>query len=104
MGLIDAPGERPAYRSRNFELYFETDDIEDLHQRLSAASVAFIHGIREHPWRQRAMRLYDPDHHIIEVGEPMDAVIRRLSASGLSKAQIHEATSMPLAVIESVTA
>jgi catechol 2,3-dioxygenase-like lactoylglutathione lyase family enzyme len=54
----------------NGELYFETDEIESVCQRLQAAGVEFIDTIQEQPWGQRAMRLYDPDGHIIEVGSP----------------------------------
>lgn len=28
----------------------------------------------EHDWRQRVVRIYDPDHHIMEIGEDMDYV------------------------------
>ena len=102
MGLIDTPEEHPIYKAHSFELYFETDDLETLQAELVAASVDFLHDIREHPWRQRAMRFHDPDQHIVEVGEPMDIVIRRLAAQGLLPEQIHSATSMPLALINSI--
>ena len=39
----------------------------------------------EHRWGQRAVRLYDPDRHIIEVGENLVKVARRFRDSGLSE-------------------
>lgn len=69
----------------NFELYFETDDLDAVLQRLSDAGVQFVHSVREQPWGQRVFRCYDPDVHIVEIGEPMQAVIRRFLAQGMSE-------------------
>lgn len=63
--------------ANNFELYFETDEIEGIFNRLKNEGIEFIHDIREQPWGQRVMRLYDPDYHIIEIGESMEAVVLR---------------------------
>jgi catechol 2,3-dioxygenase-like lactoylglutathione lyase family enzyme len=60
-------------RANNGELYFETDEIETIQQRLKQAGIEFIHEIQLQPWGQRVMRLYDPDGHIVEIGEPMEA-------------------------------
>lgn len=84
------------------ELFFEADDLEPIYQRLSEAGVAFIHPIIEQPWAQRVLRVYDPDGHIVEIGERMDAVILRLKGEGLPVQQISEKTGMPADYIESV--
>ena len=39
----------------------------------------------EHRWGQRAVRLYDPDGHIIEVGESRNTGAKRCRDSGLSE-------------------
>jgi catechol 2,3-dioxygenase-like lactoylglutathione lyase family enzyme len=85
---------------RNLELYFETEDLDAITERLRAAGVSLIHEIHEHPWGQRALRVYDPDGHIVEVGEPMPAVIRRMATQGLTRDQIRERTAMPDAMID----
>ena len=36
-----------------------------------------MHPVKEHSWGQRVVRFYDPDRHIIEVGENMKVVCRR---------------------------
>jgi len=57
---------------------------------------------REQPWGQRGVRVYDPDGHIVEVGEPMWVVVQRFLAQGMSAAAVAERTSMPLAVVEQI--
>jgi catechol 2,3-dioxygenase-like lactoylglutathione lyase family enzyme len=87
-------------KSLNLELTFETDEIETIYQVLPQAAVAFIHTIQEQPWGQRVMRLYDPDGHVIEIGETMDATVWRLYGQGLSTGRIREKTGMPMEFVE----
>ncbi len=84
------------------ELYFETDDLQAVFDRLSAAGVEFIHPVTEQPWGQRVMRFYDPDGHIIEIGETMEAVVFRYFQLGFSIAAVSEKTAMPPDFIQSV--
>ena len=90
-------------KAHNVELCFETDEIEAVYQRVHEADVEFIHGIREQPWGQRVMRLYDPDGHILEIGELMESVVRRFYQQGWSIDRIREKSGMPREFIESVT-
>ena len=84
------------------ELYFETDELERVYLRLSEAGVEFIHAICEQPWGQRVMRFYDPDGHIIEIGETMEAVVWRFYEQGHSADVIRIKSGMPLEFIEGV--
>jgi catechol 2,3-dioxygenase-like lactoylglutathione lyase family enzyme len=84
------------------ELYFETDELEPIFQRLNEADVEFIHPICEQPWGQRVTRFYDPDGHIIEIGETMEAVVWRFYEQGHSIDNISEKSSMPREFIEGV--
>ncbi|MDD4567439.1 MAG: VOC family protein [Methanoculleus chikugoensis] len=82
--------------SKNAELYFEEDDLDAFLERLKRMdSVRYVHGVIEQPWGQRAVRLYDPDMHIVEVGEPMESVVKRFLKSGLSVEETARRTSMP---------
>ena len=45
-------------------------------------------GVVEHGWGQRVIRFYDPDGHIIEVGEDMRSVIHRFLASGMTMQEV----------------
>jgi catechol 2,3-dioxygenase-like lactoylglutathione lyase family enzyme len=79
----------------NFELYFESHDLDGDFQRVAAHWEALIHPIEEAPWGQRAFRLHDPDGHVVEVGEPLTVLVRRLMDQGLTATQISERTSIP---------
>lgn len=78
-----------------FELYFEHDDLDTLEEKLKEAQVKWVHEMMEQPWRQKVMRFYDPDQHIIEVGESMEHLILRLSSEGLSEEEVTETTGLP---------
>ncbi len=90
------------FKTNNCELYFETDEIDILLKRLEDNGVEFIHKIHEQSWGQRVMRFYDPDGHIIEIGEPMKIVVQRFHQQGQSIETICERTSMPKKFVEQV--
>ena len=68
------------------ELYFEEDDFDGFIQKLDGP--VLVHPTKEHAWGQRAIRFYDPDGHIIEVGENINAVAQRFADSGMTTAEI----------------
>jgi catechol 2,3-dioxygenase-like lactoylglutathione lyase family enzyme len=73
------------YKTNNFELYFEVDDLDNFMLKLSEyKDITFVHNIKEYDWGQRVIRFYDLDDHIIEVGESMDSVIKLFLKNGLS--------------------
>lgn len=66
------------------ELYFEEEDMDTFCDHLKKFDICYVHPLFEHRWGQRVVRFYDPDKHIIEVGEKLDAVILRFMENGLS--------------------
>lgn len=79
------------------ELYFEEDHMDAFLSRLDKMEgVSYVHPPLEHPWGQRAVRIYDPDRHIIEIGETLLTVIRRFMAQGMDA----EAAAMRMDVPE----
>jgi uncharacterized glyoxalase superfamily protein PhnB len=83
-------------KSNNSELYFEEDDLDSFLQKLKdVSSIEYVHELKEQPWGQRVIRFYDPDMHIIEVGEPMESVVKRLLSKGLSIEETVKRTLMP---------
>ena len=66
------------------ELYFEEEDMDAFCEHLKRFDICYVHPLFEHCWGQRVVRFYDPDRHIIEVGEKLDAVILRFMEQGLS--------------------
>ncbi len=85
---------------RSLELYFETDDLDTAWEMLQQAQVPVVHAILEQPWGQRVVRVYDPDGYVVEVGEPMQVVVRRLLKSGMTLKEVAKHTSMPLEIVE----
>ena len=66
------------------ELYFEEEDLDAFLENLKQFDICYVHPLFEHRWGQRVVRFYDPDKHIIEVGEKLDTVILRFMEQGLS--------------------
>ena len=56
----------------NFLLYFETDELDAAFDAI-AGRVRLIHPIETQHWGQRVFRFYDPDGHVVEIGEPQRA-------------------------------
>ncbi|MBU1248836.1 MAG: glyoxalase/bleomycin resistance/dioxygenase family protein [Proteobacteria bacterium] len=79
----------------NFELYFECAEIDEAWAKTQEAGAEPIHGIIVQPWLQKGFRISDPDGHIVEVGEPLPALVKRLMAQGMSADEVHEKTSIP---------
>lgn len=96
------PNNRSRLGKENFELYFECDDMEGISKKLADSGVTFIHELKQQPWGQRVCRFYDPDNHIVEIGEAMPVVIARYLDEGLSSAEVAERTSMPVEEVERI--
>lgn len=91
--LID--GKPIQLGGNGYELYFEEVRVDEFAQKLKQHSVTFVHEVREQPWRQKVVRFYDPDGHIIEVGESMEYLSYRLHQEGMSVEAIAKATGLP---------
>ncbi len=78
-------GKETRFGGNDAELYFEEDDLDAFVAKLAVFDdINYVHPVKEHAWGQRVVRFYDPDRHIIEVGEGMTTVVRRFVDSGLS--------------------
>lgn len=53
----------------NLDLYLTTDDLVAMQKKLERAGVKFIHKIQKCEWGESVFRVYDPDGHIIEIGD-----------------------------------
>ncbi|GHU66198.1 glyoxalase [Clostridia bacterium] len=71
-----------SFRGNTSELAFEEENFDDFLRNLD--ELELVHPLVEHSWGQRVVRFYDPDGHIIEVGEKMKSVVERFQASGMS--------------------
>lgn len=81
--------------TNRFELYFETDDIETIFNDLEKAGVYFLHKIHEEAWGQRTFRFFDPDKHLIEIGEALEVFVENMNQKGLTETQISKKTGIP---------
>lgn len=88
--------ETISFGGNNAEMYFEENDFDCFAEKLSASGVEYVHPVKEHSWGQRVVRFYDPDRHIIEVGENMVAVCMRFLDSGMTPEQVAERMDVPL--------
>jgi catechol 2,3-dioxygenase-like lactoylglutathione lyase family enzyme len=79
-----------------FELYFETEDLPGIENTLREKHVVFLHEMHEEPWGQNTIRFFDPDHHLIEVGESMQQFVHRIYNQGFSVEQVSEKTHVPV--------
>ena len=78
------------------ELYFEEENMDAFCEHLKQFDIRYVHALFEHRWGQRVVRFYDPDRHIIEVGEKLDAVILRFMEQGLSAEETAARMDIPL--------
>ena len=96
-------GRALCFGGNDFELYFEEDDFDSFIQRLKIFKIEFVHPVKEHSWGQRVVRFYDPDKHIVEVGENLKSVCRRFLESGMTPEQTAERMDVPLNFVNSCT-
>jgi len=84
------------------ELYFEENDMDSFIEKLNQYpyEIVYVNPLMEHDWGQRVIRIYDPDGHIIEVGESLDYVAKRYLKSGMSVEETALKTQLPQAQVE----
>lgn len=83
--FISKTAQEISFGGNAAELYFEEDAFDDFLKKLAAIKgIVYVHPVQEHSWGQRVVRFYDPDFHILEVGENMKNVCRRFLDSGMT--------------------
>lgn len=88
------------YGSNASEIYFEEDDFDSFIEKLSFMDIEYVHPVKEHSWGQRVVRIYDPDRHIIEIGENMVSVVKKFLASGMSAEETAVRMDVPIEYIK----
>ncbi|MBQ9746536.1 MAG: VOC family protein [Clostridia bacterium] len=89
-----------SFSGNSFEIYFEEDDFDAFAARLENLDIEYVHPVKEHSWGQRAVRFYDPDGHIIEVGENIKAVCRRFLSGGMTPEQAAARMDVPIKFVK----
>jgi len=90
--------EEPSYeKCFNMELYFEVDDFEAFLEKLEGfPESSYVHPPKKHDWQQRVVRIFDPDGHMIEVGESMKVIAKRFLGEGKTPEETAELIMHPL--------
>ena len=87
--LVSVPKETVLKRSHNMELAFEIRDFDGFLEKLGQyPGIEYLGEVIEHSWGQRVVRFYDPDSHLIEVGENMTMVIERFLFTGMTMEEV----------------
>lgn len=86
------------------ELYFEENNIDEFINKLESSNfrIKYLNRCMEHDWGQRVIRIYDPDNHVIEIGEALEYVARRFLKAGMTAEQTAAKTQLPLPQIETI--
>ena len=85
-------------KSNVYELYFEIDDYDNFIEKLNNFKdfeVEIAHKTKEFPWGQRVIRFYDPDNHMVEVGESLESVANKFHSDGMSVEEIAKRMGIP---------
>lgn len=84
----------PAY---NMELYFECDDFDLFMNKLNGMDhIHYVHAPKTYEWKQRVVRIFDPDMHIIEIGESMAMIAKRYLKAGYTVQDVSNLIQHPL--------
>jgi catechol 2,3-dioxygenase-like lactoylglutathione lyase family enzyme len=100
-GLVDIDRFNVTYKGNDHELYFEEENFDEfVNYLMQYDDLVYLHKVKEYPWGQRVIRFYDPDFHIIEVGESMESVFKRFYSQGMSMDEVAKRTSHPVEFVK----
>jgi len=89
------------YGNNVCQLAFEDDDIDAFVAHLRKfPDIKMLTPLKEYAWGQRSIRFYDPDGHVIEVGESMTVVVKRFLRLGLSIEETMQKSMFPREFVE----
>ena len=89
-------------KTNNFQLYFETNDVNAVAEKIKATEgieVIYV-GEVSNSFPQRGIRFYDFDGHLIEVSESLQTLARRLLSQGMSIEEIAQRFGDPVELIQ----
>jgi predicted enzyme related to lactoylglutathione lyase len=99
--LVGMPTDSVVKQSHNFQIYFEVENLDAVCSELkSIPDLQWVHEIKEYPWGQRDLRIYDPDMHIVEIAEDMGVVVKRFLKKGMTAEEVVERTMFPLEFVK----
>lgn len=95
-------GKKVSEGGNNAELYFVENNLDKFLENMEKYSqtIEYLNHCSEDDRGRRVLRIYDPDKHLIEIGESMDYVARRFLMAGMTTEQVAKKTKLPLPQIE----
>ncbi len=101
-GFIQKQDSQILFENNAAELYFEEDEMDAFLEKLQQIlNIEYVNPVIEYSWGQRVVRVYDPDKHIIEVGENITLFVRNLFSDGLSVDEIAAKMDVPVDFVRS---
>lgn len=104
--FIEVSNDDIKFAGNDFEIYFEESKVGEFDKFIdkleSMKDIKYVHKLKEHSWGQRVVRIYDPDYHIIEIGEDMKNVCKRFSDSGMNKEEIAVRMDVPVKFVNNL--
>lgn len=94
-----------ADKSKNgntFELYFETEDILKSAEQIKNNDIKLLHDLKTESWGQMTIRFFDPDDHLLEIGESFNTFITRIYNETGSLAETVKRTGVHKDIIRKV--
>lgn len=87
--LVSIDKDKIIKKPNNMELFFEEENFDEFVEKLRKyPDIEYLGDVIEHSWGQRVIRFYDPDGHLIEVGENMKMVVNRFLSSGMTMGEV----------------
>lgn len=100
--LTNIPKDKIIKKSNNMELYFEVDDFDAFLEKLHTyPGIEYVNEPIQCDWKQRIVRIYDPDYHIIEIGESMRIIAKRYLSQGYSVEETSKIIQHPIEFVRS---
>ena len=100
---VDVPSDWVCDKACNMELYFEVDDFDKFIKKLETyPNIKYVHPIKKYNWQQRVVRIFDPDNHMIEIGEAMDVVITNLLLAKKDIDEVSRITQYPIDYVRNI--
>ena len=104
--FIEVSKDDIKFGGNDFEIYFEENKAREFDKFIeklnSMNDIKYVHKVKEHSWGKRVVRIYDPDNHIIEIGEDMKNVCKRFADSGMNNEEIAVRMDVPVKFVNSL--
>ncbi|MBK8805494.1 MAG: hypothetical protein IPO21_02125 [Bacteroidales bacterium] len=86
----------------SFELYYETENFEATLNHIGQFEIEYLHKTQTEAWGQQTLRFFDPDSHLIEIGETLHAFVGRMYIQDVSIKDISSRTHIPICTVEAL--